>query len=138
MNEQEFIESIDFNFPYQDEVKAIELIDQARGISLNASYMVLHEIVRAPNEVSSIVGKKLYDQWLNGFNHGSFPIVREAAESLLSGRELTVSRAIELMQQMESEKGQYCALGIIYFSCDDQDGKADDLYNQIIEQWQSA
>ena len=138
MNEQEFIESIDFNFPYQDDLKAIELIDQARGISLNASYMVLHEIVRAPNEVSSTVRKKLYDQWLNGFNHSSLPIVREAAESLFSGRDLPVSRAIELMEKMASEEGQYCALGIIYFSCDDQDGKADDLYNQIIEKWQSA
>ena len=138
MNEQEFIESIDFNFPYKDELKAFELIDQARGISTNSSFMVLHEIVRAPNEVAFAVRKRLYEQWLNGFKHASLPIVREAAESLLSGSELSVSRVLELMRKMESEVGPYCALSIIYFACDDQDGKVDDLYHQIIEQWQSA
>ncbi|WP_027710304.1 hypothetical protein [Zooshikella ganghwensis] len=138
MNEQEFIESIDFNFPYQDGVKALELIDQAKKISSNASFMVLHEIVRAPTDVDHEVRKKLYKQWLSGFNHKLLPIVREAAESLLSGSELSISRVLELMQHIEPEVGQYCALGIIYFACDDQEGKVDDLYNQIIEQWQSA
>jgi len=48
MTEQEFISSIDCNFPYEDIALAKELILQARSISPNAVFMVLHEILRAP------------------------------------------------------------------------------------------
>jgi len=138
MNEQEFIELIDFNFPYEDENRSVELIKQAREISANASFMILHEIVRAPDDVSLEIRELLYKQWLNGFSHGLLPVVSEAAESMLSGKGLAVGRVLELMEQFKTEAGQYCALSIIYFSCDDQEGKADDVYNKIIEHWNIA
>ncbi len=138
MNEQEFIESIDFNFPYEDERKSVSLIELAREISSNAAFMVLHEIVRAPQEISSEAREALYKRWLNEFSHALLPAVCEAAEAMLSGKELSVGRALELMGRLANENGQYNALSIIYFSCDDQEGKVDSLYSQIVEQWQSA
>jgi hypothetical protein len=138
MNEQEFIESIDFIFPYKDENKYMALINQARDISANASFMILHEIVRAPEEISIELRENLYNKWLNGFSHKLLPAVSEAAKSMLSDKELSVGRAMELMGQFKTEAGQYCALSIVYFSCDDQEGKADDFYNEIIEHWEIA
>lgn len=138
MNEQEFIESIDFSFPYKDENRSIALINQAREISANASFMVLHEIVRAPEEIPLELREILYKKWLSGFSHKLLPAVNEAAKLVLSGKGLPVGRALELMGQFKTETGQYCALSIVYFSCDDQEGKADDFYNDIIECWQIA
>jgi len=138
MNEQEFIESIDFSFPYKDESRSLALINQARDISANASFMVLHEIVRAPEEISLELRENLYKKWLNGFSHKLLPAVSEAAKSMLSGKELSVGRVLELLEQFKTETGQYCALSIVYFSCDDQEGKADDFYNEIIEHWKIA
>ncbi|WP_370059876.1 hypothetical protein [Neptunomonas phycophila] len=138
MTEQEFIESIDFSFPYEDKEKAVELIEKGRALSVNASFMVLHEIVRAPSEVALETKESLYDYWCNGFSHKLFEPVKEAASALLEGKVIPVSRAIELMREIEKDKDQYCALSIVYFSCDDTEGKADRKYNQVIEQWQSA
>lgn len=138
MTEQEFIESIDFNFPYNEEEKAIELISQGRKISENASFMVLHEIVRAPSGVTRETKEFLYNHWCNGFSHELLPQVKEASSALLANQELPVERAIELMENFKSHIGQYCALSIVYFSCNDTEGKADQKYNQVTEQWQSA
>jgi len=62
MNEQEFIESIDFSFPYKDESRSVALINQAREISANASFMALHKIVRAPEKISLKLRENLYNQ----------------------------------------------------------------------------
>ncbi len=138
MTEQEFIESIDFSFPYEDKEKAIELIAQGRAISANASFMVLHEIVRAPNKVAQETKESLYHYWCNGFSHDLLDPVKEAASALLANKFISVTRAIELMREIEKHVDQYCALSIVYFSCDDAEGQADQKYNQVIEQWQSA
>jgi hypothetical protein len=138
MTEQEFIESIDFSFPYEDKEKAIDLIAQGRAISANASFMVLHEIVRAPSEVALETKERLYNYWCNGFSHELLEPVKEAASALLASNVISVYRAIELMREIEKHTDQYCALSIVYFSCDDTEGQADQKYNQVIEQWQSA
>ena len=138
MTEQEFIESIDFSFPYEDKEKAIDLIAQGRAISANASFMVLHEIVRAPNEVAQETKESLYHYWCNDFSHDLLDLVKEAASALLANKFISVTRAIEIMREIEKHTDQYCALSIIYFSCDDTEGQADQKYNQVIEQWQSA
>ena len=138
MTEQEFIESIDFSFPYEDKEKAINLIAQGRTISANASFMVLHEIVRAPSEVALETKECLYDYWCNGFSHELLEPVKEAASALLASKVIPVSRAIELMREIEKHTDQYCALSIVYFSCDDAQGQADQKFNQVIEQWQGA
>jgi hypothetical protein len=138
MTEQEFIESIDFSFPYNDKEKAIELIVQGRTISANATFMVLHEIVRSSSEVNKVTKESLFNHWSKGFSHELLPQVKEAASALLANEELPVERAIELMEKIKNHAGEYCALSIVYFSCDDTEGKADEKYNQIVEQWQSA
>ncbi|MFV8784455.1 hypothetical protein ACNKU7_18720 [Microbulbifer sp. SA54] len=138
MTEREFIESIDFGFPYEDKEKSMDLIAKGRAISANASFMVLHEIVRAPNEVAQETKESLYHCWRNGFSHDLLDPVKEAAEALLANKFISVTRAIGLMCEIEKYINQYCALSIVYFSCDDTEGLADQKYNEIIEQWQSA
>ena len=56
MNEEEFLNSIDCRFPYEDKGKWRALILQGKNISDNASFGVLEEIARKPhgNQVSEI------------------------------------------------------------------------------------
>ncbi len=39
------------------------------------------------------------------------------------------------MCEMEKYKGHLAALGIVYFSCDDIEGEADEVYNRISSKW---
>lgn len=138
MTEQEFCNSIDCYFPYHDKKRVNDLIEEARSISDNAMFSVLHEIVRAPKEVPANLIKELYARWCNGFNHFLLEAVKEAAEAMLDNNELTVERALELLPQFENEIGQYSALTIIYFSCDDEHGEVDEKYNQICTDWENT
>lgn len=49
MTEQEFLDSIDCNFPYFDEKKWKELILQSFTINNNAVFCILDEVCRPPN-----------------------------------------------------------------------------------------
>ena len=138
MTEKEFVEFIDCNFPYEDEEKSKALIMQANQISINSSFMVLHEIVRSPLGIPQKTLIDLYELWLDGMSYKLLPAVCEAAEAMLAGQEVSVDRALELMGKFTTEKGQYNAINIIYFSCDDQDGLVDKLYREIIQRWKSS
>lgn len=100
--------------------------------------MVLHEIVRAPKEVSNKKKKKLYKVWRQGYSHPLLPSVCQAAEVMLEGKELPVESVLDLMSQFTGQRGQYNALNIVYFSCDDTEGKVEELYTKITEQWRGA
>lgn len=138
MTEKKFISSIDGNFPYHDEQQALALIQRARSISDNAAFMVLHEIVRAPASISASACRKLYDAWLADYRHPLREAVQEAAEAHLSGTRLSEERAQQLLAQCSRWPGQYNALNIIYFAVDDPHGQIDEIYKQIIHDWQTT
>ena len=50
LKELEFIDRIDGNFPYGDRKECIKLMDEAVLISPNASFAVIEEICRIPDE----------------------------------------------------------------------------------------
>ncbi len=136
--EEEFIESIDAKFPYEDEAKVSSLILQARGISSNAAFMVLYEIVCAPTSVSSITKRQWFNQWSEGYHHRLVNPVREAAEAMLSGKDLSVDRVLELLLPFVNEPHQNYALKILKESCHDVDGEVAKKCDQLRGAWETS
>ena len=138
VNEIEFIESIDSCFPYSDEQKWRSLIKQGAQISDNAAYMVLHEICRAPNEVPEEIQLRILCEWENHFDHPVKDLVVESGRAIINGTNIPLGKAIKYLNEISKYKGNYNALSIVYFSCDDIDGQVDNVYNQIIKMWEHA
>jgi len=138
MNEQQFIEIIDCKFPYDDIEASLELIKKAKTISDNSMFCVLHEIVRPSREISIELKKQLYSLWLNNFDHKLINPVKEAADAIIENDELPQERVLDLLTQFDNEINQYCAISILYFSCNDINGKVNTKYNKIIEYWNKA
>jgi hypothetical protein len=138
MNEIEFIESIDACFPYKDERQWQALIKEGVQISDNASFMVLHEICRAPNEISIELQLKMLHDWEKAFDHPVKDLVIESGKAIIKGINIPVEKALEYLNQISKFKGLYNALAIVYFSCKDIDDKVSDLYNQIRYDWKNS
>ncbi|MGA2584952.1 MAG: hypothetical protein ABSG31_16895 [Tepidisphaeraceae bacterium] len=137
VTEQEFIESIDCRFPYHDEEKWKMVIQTAISLSPNCAFMVLHELCRPPRSstVNPQERKKIFDYWCCQFSHPIVPIVSKAAIALIEGGDHSVAEASDAMIAVADYPGEYCALSILYFSCDDVGGKVDELYRGIIQRW---
>ena len=60
------------------------------------------------------------------------------AERMIRGEELSVREAMALMNHIADHGDSYNALAIAYFSCNDQSGEADDLYDAILLRWKEC
>jgi hypothetical protein len=138
IDEIEFIESIDACFPYADEQQLRSLIKLGAQISDNTAYMVLNEICSAPNEVSPEIQLQMLSEWENSFDHPVKGLVVESGRAIINGTNIPVQKAIKYLNKISKFKGNYNALSIVYFSCDDSEGQVDDVYNQIIKMWEHA
>jgi dTDP-D-glucose 4,6-dehydratase len=119
---------------HHDESKWRALIFQGKTISDEASFCVLHEICRKP--ISVDVSKQelltiLY-VWRQENDHPLAQQTIEAAEAITTNNYLSVDRFLELLRQVQKHPNQYNALSIIYFACDDVQGKADKKYDEIV------
>lgn len=138
MNEVEFIDSIDCQFPYDTEEKWRHLITQGVSISPNSAFMILHEVCRPPRPIDHNVLKVILKQWCQQFPHPLVEIVLPAAESMINGKELPVANCLDIMRIVAAYKGQYNALSIPYFACDDTNGEAEHLRQTIITAWSKS
>jgi hypothetical protein len=133
-----FLESIDCQFPYQDQARAIALVEQACAISPNAAFAVVDEISRPPaNELVSIEFSttllSLIEQQLL---HPLVPSIIGIARKLVLDQSIPVMESVLVMREVEQFPGQYSALSIAYFACDDVDGIADAEFNRINAIWE--
>ncbi len=137
MNEQEFADSIDCCFPYEDDEKWRALILEGKAISDNASFCVLHEICSKPFGSPATVENQLrmLDQWSKVNNQELAPIVTRAAKAIITGQLLSVAEVLEQMDSVANHRNQYAALAIVYFACDDTDGSLEQRYSKIINEW---
>lgn len=137
MTENEFIEFIDCQFPYELEEEWRPLIVLAASISPNAAFMVLHELCRLPNgtKVNREALQAMLECWKSNFTHPLVVEVLPAAEAMINGCELTVDESLRIMRKIAEHPGQYSALAIPYFACDDLAGKADELHQEISRSW---
>jgi hypothetical protein len=136
-----FIDKIDCNFPYHDRQECIKLIDTAATFSTNAMFAVIAEICRVPHsEKENVTTEFLLDllsQTKSKFNHPLKEIVLDTADKMIQGTELKVDNAIAKMKIIKKYPGQLAALSILYFSCDDKDGKLEPVWKDIMNDWKN-
>jgi hypothetical protein len=137
--EIKFIDSIDCNFPYHDRQKCLRLIDEAAGISVNAIFSVTEEICRIPVSEKEKVQKSYLLDLLaytkDKFEHPIKEIIFDTADKMIREQDLTVDEVIKGMEIIKEYRGQFAALSILYFSCDDKDEKLEPMFNQIRSDW---
>jgi len=80
----------------------------------------------------------MLDAWRKENDHPLSAAVVEAAKALIMGCDLSVARVLDLMSKVQNHLNQYQALNIVYFACDDVDGRADAKYEEIVSGWKDA
>ena len=141
-SEKAFLAIIDCRFPYNDP-SASMLIQQGWTISLNAAFLVLHELCRPHlhRNVSKELLRQLISEWATGPDHALKIPLLDAARALVDGNPIPWRKGIELMSRVGEYDGQYNALAIVYFAsdCDSQEGDdALELANaQIRLRWEA-
>lgn len=139
MDEADFNDLIDCNFPYNDRPAALALINQAKAISPNAMFLVLDEICRpgVGVNVSKENLQELIDAWAESMDHPLSASVVSVARIIASGSECSVSAAAALMEKVAQYEGQYAALSIAFMSCDDSDNLLGARESEIRTQWET-
>jgi len=139
MNEEEFINSIDCCFPYENPMKWKKVINTAVGISDNACFMVLHELCRPPR--SSKVGYKtklrIFNFLSKRFRHPLVTLLKRIILSMLKAEQVPVGVALSGMKIVSVYENQYNALAICLFSANDRTNKTELFYEHVISQWKS-
>ncbi|MEY3240003.1 MAG: hypothetical protein RIR11_1441 [Bacteroidota bacterium] len=137
--EIQFIDKIDCKFPYHDRQESLQLIEQAAALSPNALYSIIEELCRIPHSKrSSVATETLVDLLAitaNQLNHPLKELIVDTADKMIRSQELTVEDVILKMQIVQKYPGQFAALSILYFSCDDKDGKMEPIWKNIISEW---
>lgn len=137
--EIQFLDKIDCRFPYHDRQESIQLIEQAAALSPNALYAIIEELCRIPHSKrSSVATETLVDLLAitaNQFNHPLKDLIVDTADKMIHSQELTVEDVILKMQIVQKYPGQFAALSILYFSCDDKEGKMEPIWKNIISEW---
>ena len=137
--EIEFLDKIDCNFPYLDRKKCVNIINEANSISSNATFSVIDEICRIPQSERTKVTNETLFELLNlvevSFKHPLKPAIIETAKKMINNELLEIENVISVMNRIREFKGQYAALSILYFSCNDDDEKLEIIYNEIINEW---
>ncbi len=137
--ETQFLDKIDCNFPYQNRQECLRLIEQASTLSTNALFSVIEELGRIPeSERPNVSTKALLDLLTltaNKINHPLKSLIVETADKMIRRQELTVDEVVLKMQTVQKYPGQFAALSILYFSCDDKEGKLEPIWDNIINEW---
>jgi len=138
-SESNFISKIDCKFPYNDREACLSLINEAAALSTNSMFMVIHEICRVPSSAKDKVNTDfligLLEETKTKFNHPLKDMVLDTAINVVNGHDLTVDEAMLRMVRVKYYKGQYNALSIMYFSCDDKEDRLEPLWDKIISEW---
>lgn len=135
--EQAFIEQIDCRFPYDDWEACTKIIDQGIAISPNAAYFVLHEIARPPHggKPSTDRLRQLLGYWRARFTHPAAAAMKEVAAAIIAGSSLPVEEVIARMEKIAEFRGLHAALDVLYFACDDVDGRLEPVVGAIRRRW---
>lgn len=138
-NEIQFLDKIDCNFPYTDRQESERLVEQAATLSTNALFSVVEELCRIPeSDRSSVSNETLLDLLTltaSKLNHPLKNIIIDTADKMIRRQELTVDEAMLRMKTVQQYPGQFAALSILYFSCDDKEERLDPIWDSIRVQW---
>ena len=139
--EAEFIDAVDCRFPYQQEAQAHRLIEEACAISPNAAFMIVHELARRPqgSTADDSTCLALLERLGDRFEHPLRDAVLGVARRMIRGDQLQVHDCVELMRAVSRHRGQFNALAVVYFSCEDSGMKTvDQLHGDIVGNWRRS
>lgn len=139
--EAEFIEAIDCRFPYGDPALAAWLIDEACANSSNAAFMVAHELSRRPRSSSAAdaVCLTLLDRLCERRIHPLKDSVLAVARRMVRRDPVRFDECRVLMDRIAAYPGEFNALAIVYFSCEDAEAEAvDHICDAIVEGWRRS
>jgi hypothetical protein len=139
--EESFFDKVHCKFPYHNKVECLKLIDEAVSLSPDDVFKVMEELCRIPVLEKRIIPTDLLIDLLNTtaskFNHPLKDIILDVSVKMVHGKELTVDDAISKMELVKAYPLQYSALSILYFSCDDKEGKLELIWSNILSEWHS-
>ena len=137
--EEQFIDRIDCNIPYRENEQYLSLIDEAASISANAIFKVIEELCRIPasdkQNVSSQYLIALLKLTGEIFEHPLKEMILDASEKMIFEEELSVDEVILKMAFVRHFPGQFSALSILYFSCNDKEAKLEPIWDSILAEW---
>ncbi|MEZ6037401.1 MAG: SMI1/KNR4 family protein [Planctomycetota bacterium] len=137
-SEEEFHNSIDCCFPYLDRAAAQALIDEALTISPAAVFDVVHELARRPrsSNVPDAVCLALLDRIAGRVEHPLAAAVISVARRMVAREVLPFPECEALMRRIATFPGQWAALHVVYFACDEPGmADADRLLHEITAAW---
>jgi len=137
MDESAFISSIECRFPYLDRARAIAVTEEACSVSTNAAFAVVDELSRPPKGESApqALSMELFSLIEQRLSHPLVQPILALARNLVAGQTVSVAESVSVLRQIEQFSGQYAALSVAYFACDDVDGVADMEFNRITSTW---
>lgn len=137
MNDADFAAMIDARFPYGDEGEWKRRVDLGRSISPNAHFVTLSEICRPPAGavVTADAQRRMVEYWCAGFAHPLKDVVVACALARIDRRPISVAEALRVMDAISHHKGQWGALSIALYACDDVDDIADARFDAIRSAW---
>ncbi|MFT3806406.1 hypothetical protein [Arenimonas sp.] len=137
MEESHFLDSIYCAFPAFEREEALRIAALGCSISANATFGVVDELTRPPfgTQVDSGIAREVLDLVDHRLDHPLVHPVLAAARRLVRREQLTVEESVTTMRLVALHPGQYAALGVVYFACDDIDGIADAEMNRILVEW---
>lgn len=139
MDYDEFYYSIDCKFPYHDEDKWKQIVEQSHVIGGDAPFLVLFEICMLPasEKLEEKKHLEMYEYWKASFDSPIQNIVEPACLALILKKELTDLQAIEIMEKLSIYPKCFNALKVALFSCPDEQELVDSKYEAVLHSWDS-
>lgn len=134
-----FLDKIDCNFPYNDKLESLSLIDEAAALSTNALFSVIEELCRIPESkkanVSTSTLLDLLKSTSGKLTHPIKEMIVDVANKMIRDQGLKVDEVILKMREVQKYPKQFAALNILYFSCDDHEEKLESIWHEITREW---
>ncbi len=137
LKELEFIDKIEDNFPFDNYLESVKLINEAIAISPNSVFAVIEEICKIAGEevVDDETLISLLKHIDKKFEHPLRKLMLETAQDIILQEKITVNGVLESMEMVRKYPQQYAALNILVFSTEDKNGKLEKLWNEITTEW---
>ena len=137
--EQNFLDKIDCNFPYNDKIESSKLIAESLHYSPNATFTIIEEIARIPfSERKTVSTNRLRDlisEIDKLFEHPLKAKIIDVTLQMIEQKELQIENSLSLMNEIENDKGLWGALAIAYESCQDEENKLENKFDEIRDKW---
>lgn len=137
--ENNFFEKIHCRFPYHDKELCLQLIEEGVLLSTDSAFKIIEELARITKDdrkgLEDGYLKDLLSMTSSKFEHPMKEMIVEVAKKMIDSEGITVDEAVSKLESVRKFPGQYSALSILYFSCNDKEEKLDPIWKDIINEW---